>query len=113
VDPLVDWGADFQFTVDQPPKTATIGATKASLLDEMTNLCNSVQSLIERFQPAHGHVAHRQLLVMRNMLCMGNVGQYAALPAIAFGGYFSPFFCNKNQGIYAVDFLEFARCHGS
>ena len=79
----------------------------------MTNLCNSVQSLIERFQPAHGHVAHRQLLVMRNMLCMGNVGQYAALPAIAFGGYFSPFFCNKNLGIYAVDFLEFAQCHGS
>ena len=31
------------------------------------------------------------------MLCMGNVGQYAALPAIAFGGYFSPFFVNVNR----------------
>ena len=48
--------------------------------------------------------------MMRAMLCMGNVGQYAALPAITFGGYFSPFFNNKNQGIYAVDFLELVQC---
>ena len=41
---------------------------------------------------------------------MGNVGQYAALPAITFGGYFSPFFNKKNQGIYAVDFLELVQC---
>ena len=79
-------------------------AKKASQLDDNANLCETLLSLIELFQPRHGHVPHRQLLVMRNMLCMSDVGQYGALPAFAFGGYFSAVFCNKNQGIYAVDF---------
>ena len=75
--------------MDQPPKTATIGATKDSLLNDndAISICDSLLSLIERAAtpwtwptpPAsasgdEGHIMHEQC------------SQYAALPAIAFGG---------------------------
>ena len=107
---ITDWGyivmVDregwwFQFTVDQPQKTATIGATEAPLCSTiMTNLCPL------QFRPELDRIITATPCTCTTPLAPGDAihvmhGQYmpvySSVLTTVFEGYFS-FFCNKIKG---------------